>query len=88
MKKKISPTPSTLKSQARTCGVSFGKIKILTFVVLKAKVWTCELRGHEKIKKVFSNPLDIEVTAPDLWRQFQKNQNFSFYDSKLTGPDL
>ena len=39
-------------------------------------------------KKRFSNPLDIEVTSPYLWRQFRKNQNFCFYGSKGTFPDL
>ena len=39
-------------------------------MVLKAQVWTSELRGHEnnkKKKKDFPNPHDIEVTGPDLW---------------------
>ena len=61
-KKKISPTSSTSKSQVRTCGVNFRKIKIFVFMVLKALVQTCELRGHKK--KNFPNPLDIEVTDP------------------------
>ena len=44
-------------------------------MVLKAKVWTREVRGHKKKKKKkkdFPNPLIIEVTGPDLWRQFRK----------------
>ena len=57
-------------------------------MVLKAKVHTCELRGHEKMKEDFPNPLNIEVTGPDLWRQFLKNQNLCFYGHKRTGPDL
>ena len=31
-----------------------------------------------KKKKKFCNHLNIEVTGPDLWRQFWKNQNFCF----------
>ena len=46
-------------------------------MVLKAQVWTCELRGHKK-KKEFRNPLDIEVTGPDLWHKFRRNPNFCF----------
>ena len=42
----------------------------------------------KKKKKDFPNPFDIEITGPDLWRQFQKNLNFSFYDLKGTGLDL
>ena len=84
-RKKISPTPSTSKAQVRTCGVNFGKIKVFASMVLKAQVWTCELCGHEKN---FLNPLDIEFTCSDLWRQFQKNQNFCFYGPKGTGVDL
>ena len=57
-------------------------------MVLKIQVRTCELHGHEKKKKDFHNPLDIEVTGPDLWRQFCKNQNFLFYVPKGTGLDL
>ena len=85
-KKKISPTLSTLKSQVRTCGVNFGKIKNFDFMVLKAHVGTCDLRCHEK--KDFPNPFDMEVTGPDLWRQFKKNESFCFYGPKGTGPDL
>ena len=56
---------------------------------LKAPVRICELRSHEKKKKKdFTNTLDIEVTGQDLWHQFRKNQNFCFYGSKGTGPDL
>ena len=42
------------------------------------------------MKKIedFPKPLDIEVTAPDLYRQFQKNLSFRFYGPKDTGPDL
>ena len=58
-------------------------------MVLKAQVRTCELRDHEKKnKKDIPNPLDIEVTGPDLWFQFRKNLNFCFYSPKGTGPDL
>ena len=53
----------------------------------KAQARTCELRGHEKEKKI-PNPLDIEVTGPDLWRQFRKNQNFSVYCNKDTDLDM
>ena len=36
-----------------------------------------ELRAHEKKKKKdFPNPLDIEVTGPDLWPQLWENLNF------------
>ena len=56
-------------------------------MVRKAQVRTCELCGHEK-KKNLPNPLDIEVTGPDLWCQFQKNLNFCFYGPKGTGSDL
>ena len=72
----ISSTPMTSKSLVRASGVNFGKIKILVFMVLKAEVWTCKLRGHEKKKKDFPNTLDIKVTRPDLWRQFRKYLNF------------
>ena len=56
-------------------------------MVLKTKVHTCDLRGHEKMKD-FPNPLDIEVAGSDLWRQFRKNLNFCFYGHKGTGADL
>ena len=46
-------------------------------MVLEAQVRTYDLRSHEK-KKDFPNPLNIEVTGLDLWRQFRKNQNFLF----------
>ena len=76
-------------SLVRTCGANFGKIKIFVFIVLKAQVRTSELHGHKKKKKKgFPNPLNFEVTGPDLWRQFWKNQNFCFYGLKGTGPDL
>ena len=78
----------TSKSEVWTFGINFGKIKIFVFMVVKAQVRTCELRGHKKKKKDFSKPLDIEVTGQDLWRQFQKNKNFCFYGPKGTGPDL
>ena len=55
-------------------------------MVVKAKVQACERRDHEK--KEFSNPIDIEVTGLDLWRQFWKKQNFCFYGPKGSGPDL
>ena len=51
-------------------------------MVLMAQVQTCDLRGHEKKQKDFPNPLDIEATGPDLWRQFLKNLNFWFYGPK------
>ena len=60
---------------------------------LKAQVRTCELSGHKKKKKkkkkkrIYRILLDIEVRGPDLWRQFQKNQNFRFYGPKGTDPD-
>ena len=73
-------------SQVRACGVNFGKFKILVFMVPKAQVWTCELRGYEK--KKFPQLLDIEVKSLDLWRQFRKNQNYCFYCPKGTEPDL
>ena len=57
-------------------------------MVLKAQVRTCQLRYHEKNKKDLVNPLDIEVTGPDLWWQFRKNQNFCFYVPKGTGLNL
>ena len=38
-----------------------------------------------KKKIYFPNPHDIEVTGPDLRRQFRKNQNFCFYGSKGAG---
>ena len=59
-------------------------------MVLKAQVWICELRAHEKKKKNdFPNPHDIKVTGPDLWLQFRKNKKkFVFNDPKGTGPDL
>ena len=57
-------------------------------MVLKAQVRVCELRGHGKKKKKFSQPLDIEVSDPDLWCQFRKSPNFCFYGPKGTGPDL
>ena len=57
-------------------------------MVLNAQVRTFELYGHEKKKKDLSNPLDIDVTGPGLWRQFWKIQNFGFYGTKGTGPDL
>ena len=61
----------------------------MVFVVIKAQVWTCEIRSHEKKKKIdFPNLLDIEVTSQDLWRKFLKNQNFSFNGPYGTGPDL
>ena len=44
-------------------------------MVRKAQIRTSELRGDKK-KKKFPNPLDIEVTDSDLWRQFRKNRNF------------
>ena len=55
-------------------------------MVLKAQVRTCELRGHKKKKKKkdFPNPINIEVTGPDLWHQFRKYQNFCFYGPKGT----
>ena len=56
-------------------------------MVLEAQVRTCELRGHVK-EKDFSNPLDIEVTGPDLCHQFWKKLNFCFYGPKGTGPNL
>ena len=56
-------------------------------MVLKSQVHTCEFCSHEK-KKDLPNPLDIEVTGKDPWRYFQKNENFSFYSPKGTGPDL
>ena len=56
-------------------------------MVLEAQVWTFELRGHEK-EKDFLIPHDIEVTGPDLWRHFWKNQNFCFNGPKGTGPNL
>ena len=46
-------------------------------MVLKVQVRTCELHCHEK--KKLPNPFDIEVTGPDMWRQFQENSNFCFY---------
>ena len=49
---------------------------MFVFMVVKAQVRNCELSGHDKRKKDFPNSLDIEVTGPDLWRQFLKNQNF------------
>ena len=52
----------------------------------KAQVKTCELRGHGK--KKFTNPFDIDVTSPQLWHQFWKNQKFWFFGPKGTGPDL
>ena len=55
-------------------------------MVLKAQVRNSELCSHEK-KKEFPNPLDIEVTGPDLWRQFRKNKIF-FYGPKATGLDM
>ena len=55
-------------------------------MVLKARIQTCELRCHDK--KHFLNPLDIEVTGPNLWRQFRKNKSFYFYGPKGTDPDL
>ena len=55
-------------------------------MVLKAQVRTCEIRG--KKQKKIPNHLDIEVTGPDLLRQFRKNQNFCFYAPKFTAPDL
>ena len=58
-------------------------------MVLKAQLRTCELRGNEKKKKKrFPNPLDIEVTGLELWRQFWKNENFCLYGPKGTGLDL
>ena len=57
-------------------------------MVLMAQVRTYELRCHYKKKKNFPNPLDIEVTGPDLWRQFRKNKNFYFYGPYDTSPDL
>ena len=57
-------------------------------MVLKAQVRTCELRSHEKKKKMISYELDIEVTGPELWCQFWKNENFCFYAPKGKGPDL
>ena len=67
--------------------INFGKIKIF-FMVLKAQVRTYELRGQEIKKEDFSNTLDIEVTGPEVWHQFRKNQNFSFNGPKGTGLDL
>ena len=88
--KKTSTTHSTLKSQVWTCGVNFGKIKSFVFIVLKSKVRTCELLGHDKKKKkkIYPTPFDIAVTGPNLWRQFRRNQKFSFYGPNGTGPDL
>ena len=43
---------------------------------------------EKKKKKDFFKPLHIEVTGPDLWHQFRKNQNFWFYGKKDTGPDM
>ena len=57
-------------------------------MVLKAQVRTCEHSSHEKRKKDFHNPLDIEVTGLDLWSQFRKNQKFCFYSPKVKGKDL
>ena len=82
------PPPLTSKSQVKTCGISFRKIKIFVSMVLKAQVQTCELRGHKRKKKDFRNHLNIEVTDPDLWHQFRKNQNFCLYGSKITDTDL
>ena len=53
-KEKISPTPLTSKSQARTSGVNFIKNQNFCFMVLKAQVWTYVLLGHEKKKKKIS----------------------------------
>ena len=46
-------------------------------MILKAQVRTCELCGHKK-KKKFPNPLDIEVTGPDMWLEFRKIRIFVF----------
>ena len=74
---KISPTPLTSKSQVRTCGINFGKIKMFVFTVPKPYVRTCELHGHEK-EKDFSNRLAIEVTGPDNGINFGKIKIFVF----------
>ena len=89
-KLKISSTSSTSTSQVRNCGVNFGEMKIFVFMDIKAQVRTCELRSQKKKKKKkdFPNSLDIDVTVPDLWRQFRKNQYFCFCGPKGTCPDL
>ena len=57
-------------------------------MILKAEVQRFEFRSRKKKKKHFPNSLVIEVTGPDLRRQFRKNQNLGFYGPKGTGLDL
>ena len=47
-KKKISPFTSTSKSQIRTCGVSFGKIKFFRFYDPKAPVSFAVMKKKKK----------------------------------------
>ena len=81
-------TPSTTKSQVRTFGVNFVKIKTFVFMVLKAQVETCELQGHEIKKKIFPTPSTLKSQVRTCGISLIKIKIFVFYGPKGTGPDL